>query len=97
MQIIEHAGSLFAAAVVGWNILTFFVYGLDKYKAKTNRWRVPEKTLLFLAALGGSIGALAGMYVFHHKTKKRKFTWGVPLILLVQVAVLFVASGKVWV
>ncbi len=58
----------------------------DKQKAKKNRWRIPERTLLLLAALGGSLGSLAGMYCFHHKTKHRKFVLGIPAILLAQLA-----------
>ena len=58
----------------------------DKQKAKKNRWRTPERTLLLLAALGGSLGSLAGMYLFHHKTKHRKFVLGIPAILLAQLA-----------
>ena len=54
---------------------------VDKWKAKKNRWRVRESTLLIIAALGGSIGSLAGMYLFRHKTQHLKFTLGVPLIL----------------
>ena len=71
--------------LLGINLLTFFIYGIDKWKAKRNKWRVPEATLLMLAALGGSVGALLGMFVFHHKTKHKKFLIGVPLILLAQV------------
>lgn len=56
----------------------------DKKKARKNLWRIPEATLLTIAALGGSIGILAGMYLFHHKTKKPKFFIGVPLILIAQ-------------
>ena len=68
------------------NVATFFVYGLDKRKARLNRWRIPESTLLLLAALGGSVGALLGMKLFRHKTKHWKFTIGVPMILIVQLA-----------
>ena len=68
------------------NVATFFVYGLDKRKARLNRWRIPESTLLLFAAVGGSVGALLGMKVFRHKTKHRKFTIGVPMILIVQLA-----------
>ena len=71
------------------NVVTFFVYGIDKRKARLNRWRIPESTLLLLAALGGSVGALLGMKVFRHKTKHKKFTIGVPLILVIQVAIAF--------
>lgn len=68
------------------NLLTFVTYGIDKYKAQHNKWRIPEATLLLLAALGGSIGALLAMRVFRHKTLHRKFRYGVPAILLVQIA-----------
>ena len=69
------------------NLLTFATYGIDKYKARHARWRVREALLLLLAALGGSIGALLGMHLFCHKTQHKKFRYGVPLILLAQVAV----------
>jgi uncharacterized membrane protein YsdA (DUF1294 family) len=75
--------------LLGINLLTFFVYGIDKWKAKRDKWRIPEATLLMLAALGGSVGALLGMTVFHHKTKHKKFLIGVPLILLAQLAVAY--------
>lgn len=68
------------------NIVTFIAYGIDKYKAKKSRWRIPESTLLILAAVGGSIGALSGIKVFHHKTLHNKFRYGVPLILAAQIA-----------
>lgn len=66
------------------NIVTFLMYGLDKQKAKRDSRRIPEKTLLGAALIGGSAGAFIGMRVFHHKTKKIKFFLGVPLIFLVQ-------------
>ena len=69
------------------NLVTLVVYGADKRKAKKGKWRVPEKTLFLLAIIGGSIGALAGMYLFHHKTKHWYFKWGIPAILLLQIAV----------
>lgn len=75
--------------LLGINLLTFFIYGIDKWKAKRDKWRVPEATLLMLAALGGSVGALLGMFVFHHKTKHKKFLIGVPLILLAQLALAY--------
>lgn len=68
------------------NLVTFAVYGIDKAKAKRGAWRIPEKTLFLLPLLGGSLGALLGMRVFHHKTKHWYFVWGVPLILLAQIA-----------
>lgn len=70
------------------NLTAFAAYGLDKKKAEKDKWRIPEATLVMLAVLGGSIGALAGMLAFHHKTKKPKFVIGIPLIALTQVLAL---------
>jgi uncharacterized membrane protein YsdA (DUF1294 family) len=72
------------------NIVTFFLYGIDKWKAKRSKWRVPESTLLWWAAFGGSIGALLGMRTWRHKTQHRKFTWGVPLILIAQIVIIII-------
>ena len=72
------------------NLASFAVYGADKWKAKHDRRRVPEKTLWLLTALGGALGALIGMQVFRHKTQHRSFRWGVPLLLLVQIVLLAV-------
>lgn len=66
------------------NILAFFLMGMDKKKAQTGAWRIPEKTLFLSAILGGSIGAIAGMQLFRHKTKHRTFVIGMPVILIVQ-------------
>ena len=68
------------------NLVTFTVYGVDKAKARRGAWRVPEKTLFLLPLLGGSVGALLGMLVFRHKTKHWYIVWGIPLILLAQIA-----------
>ena len=68
------------------NITTFLVYGIDKYKAKKGRWRISEATLLMMAVIGGSIGAWAGMRLWHHKTMHKKFKYGIPLIIIMQVA-----------
>ena len=68
------------------NAVTFIVYGIDKYKAKHAKWRISEATLILLAVIGGSIGAWCGMKVWHHKTMHKKFKYGVPVILLLQVA-----------
>lgn len=76
---------LFIYYLVVINLITFFLYGIDKWKADRHRWRISEAVLLLAALVGGSVGALAGMYVFHHKTLHRKFTVGVPLILIAQI------------
>lgn len=69
------------------NIVAFLIYGADKRRAKQNVWRISEKTLLFFALIGGSLGAFFGMRIFRHKTKKALFSIGVPCILLAHVAV----------
>ena len=70
------------------NTVTFIVYGIDKYKAKRDKWRISEFTLLMLAVLGGSIGAWIGMRVWHHKTMHKKFKYGIPAILLIQIVLM---------
>lgn len=75
------------------NLAAFCLFGADKRRAKKHLWRIPEKTLFLSALLGGSIGALAGMYAFHHKTKHWYFYVGVPLILLGQIAL---AVWRLW-
>lgn len=84
------AGGGWGTVLLVWlaavNLVTFTVYGIDKAKAKRGAWRVPERTLFLLPLLGGSLGALLGMKVFHHKTKHWYFVWGIPLILLAQIA-----------
>ena len=77
------------------NAAGFLLMLVDKWKAKKNRWRIRESTLLIVAALGGSVGSLAGMYLFRHKTQHLKFTLGIPLILAAQciAAVLVMALG----
>lgn len=71
--------------LIAINIATFFVYGIDKWKARRSKCRIPESTLLTLAVLGGSIGAFIGMRTWHHKTMHNKFKYGVPLIINLQV------------
>ena len=74
------------------NLLAFITYGIDKQKAKFSRYRISEKTLITLAILGGSIGAFLGMKIFHHKTKKLKFSIGIPAIFVVQVIISILIS-----
>ena len=73
-----------AVYLLAVNIAAFAVYGRDKMCAKRGMWRVPEKILLLLAFLGGSVGAMVGMAIFRHKTLHLKFRYGVPLILILQ-------------
>ena len=64
-------------------------FAVDKYRARRNKWRIPEKSLMTLAIIGGSLGCFLGMYVMRHKTQKKKFTVGVPVILILQVILIF--------
>ena len=76
------------------NIVAFFIYGIDKWKAKRSKWRISEATLLVVAVLGGSIGAWLGMKTWHHKTLHKKFRFGVPLILTAQILLLIYIFNK---
>ena len=67
------------------NAAAFLLMLIDKSKAKRGAWRIPERTLMGAAILGGSLGAITGMYLFHHKTKHPKFTIGIPVILIIQI------------
>ena len=80
--------SCLANYLLAINAVAFIMYGIDKYKAKKAKWRIPEATLLLLAVLGGSIGAWMGMKVWHHKTMHKKFKYGIPAILLIQIALM---------
>lgn len=71
------------------NIITFAVFGIDKLKAVKDKWRIPEKVLFLLSIIGGSVGAILGMYTFKHKTKKPPFKYGIPAILIVQIVLLY--------
>ena len=78
--------AVYLAAV---NIAAFACMGADKHRAQMHRWRIRESTLFLLAAVGGSVGAILGMLVFHHKTRHLKFVLGMPIILVIQAAVVF--------
>lgn len=69
------------------NLLALVLCGIDKWKARRDRWRIPEKTLFLSAILGGSIGLLVGMHLFRHKTKHKSFTIGVPVIFILQLGI----------
>lgn len=70
------------------NVLTFFVYGIDKWQARQGKWRISEATLLLLAVIGGSIGAWLGMRVWRHKTMHKKFKYGIPAILMIHIIII---------
>jgi len=76
------------------NVFAFFLYGTDKWKAKRSKWRIPEAPLLGMAVIGGSIGAWLGMKVWHHKTMHKKFKYGIPLILMIQIALVLLLIVK---
>ena len=85
---------LLACYLVAINVVTFVMYGIDKWKAKHNKWRIPEATLLGLAVVGGSVGAWLGMKVWHHKTMHKKFKYGIPLILMAQIVIVLLTSCR---
>lgn len=78
--------SLLLLYLIAINIVAFLLYGIDKWKAKRDAYRISEKTLLTVAILGGSLGAICGMHYFRHKTRHWYFRYGLPLIFVVQVA-----------
>ena len=82
-----HIVLVYLAAI---NVITFFLYGIDKWKAKRSRWRISEAALIWLSVFGGSVGAWLGMKAWHHKTQHKKFKYGLPLILFAQMAIVIV-------
>lgn len=76
------------------NVVTWTAYGLDKMKAKAGKWRIPEHTLLLLTLAGGSLGALAGMLMFRHKTRKAKFVISVPVMFVAHCIIVAVIVVK---
>ncbi|MDD5781811.1 MAG: DUF1294 domain-containing protein [Muribaculaceae bacterium] len=79
--------------IVVINLVSFMMFGIDKYKARRGQWRISEATLLAVAAIGGSLGAWMGMKVWHHKTLHSKFRYGVPIMLLVHIALMAYFCG----
>ena len=73
------------------NIAAFILYGIDKVRAKRGEWRISEKSLFLVALIGGSVGAIVGMHVFHHKTRHWYFRIGLPLILILQIAAVWLS------
>lgn len=85
---------MYIAAV---NLIGFLVMGIDKLKAKRRAFRIPEATLFLIALIGGSLGSILGMYLFHHKTRHHKFTIGMPVILVLQIIlVVFLIYGPLF-
>ena len=80
---------LFAIYLVAVNMFAFILYGIDKQKSKKTEWRISERTLIVSALIGGSLGAILAMKVFRHKTKHKRFTLGVPFIMVLQIAVFY--------
>ena len=80
-------GVYFLYYLIAINVIAFLTYGFDKFKAKKGKWRIPESSLLLLAIIGGSIGAWFGIKVWHHKTLHKKFKYGIPLIVIAQIAI----------
>lgn len=75
--------------ILGASVLDFILMGVDKHRAKTGQWRVKERTFFLIALLGGTPGAILGMYAFRHKTRHGKFKWGLPILLLLQLGLLW--------
>jgi uncharacterized membrane protein YsdA (DUF1294 family) len=81
--------------LIAVNVVAFILYGADKQKARKKKWRISEKALLGIAVIGGSPGAILGMFVFHHKTKHWYFRYGLPLILVIQILVVLFILKKI--
>lgn len=79
---------LFAAYALLINLIAFIMYGIDKHRAQKRKERISEAALIWMAVFGGSVGAIMGMYIFHHKTQKKKFKILLPLIFFIQLSVL---------
>ena len=80
--------TLLLSYFIAVNLTGFVLMGIDKYKAKKRAFRIPEATLFIIAIIGGSIGSIIGMYAFRHKTRHRSFVYGMPFILIIQIALI---------
>ena len=91
-----NAVTLILVYLIVINFISFTAMGVDKARARKRLWRIPESTLFVLALIGGSVGSIAGMYVFRHKTRHWYFVYGMPAILLLQIlAVLLLATSPI--
>lgn len=88
-----HLKYVIAISFAVMSLVAFCAFGIDKYKARHDRWRIPESTLLLIALFGGAVGAYLGMKAFHHKTMHKKFTIAVSLLALIHIAVIFWSFG----
>ena len=85
---------LFLIYLIIVNVFSFILYGADKYKARRHRYRISERMLITAALIGGSAGAILGMFAFHHKTKHWYFRYGLPVIFLVQIILAWIIYSK---
>ena len=92
MELLHRPVAWLLLYLLGINLLTLLLYGVDKRRARRGSWRISEKTLFVLPLLGGSAGALLGMRLFRHKTRHWYFRWGIPAILLLQL----LAAAALW-
>ena len=87
-----NAITLIVVYLVVVNLINFIIMGVDKSKARKRSWRIPESTLFVLALIGGSIGSIAGMHLFHHKTRHWYFLYGMPAILIIQILIVVILA-----
>ena len=87
-----NAVTLILVYLIVINFISFTAMGVDKARARKRLWRIPESTLFVLALIGGSIGSIAGMHLFHHKTRHRRFLYGLPAILILQILIVIMLA-----
>jgi len=83
------------AVLIVVNVLAFILYGMDKSRARHHQWRIPEKTLIGIAMIGGSVGAILGMFLFRHKTRHWYFRYGIPAMLVIQIVLAGILLGRI--
>ena len=88
LHFFQNRHMVLAVCMLSVNVITFILFGADKWKAVHGTWRIRERTLLGLVVIGGSAWGLLGMYIFRHKTKKQRFSKGIPVIFVVHIVIL---------